>query len=60
MVNEITSLHKNENWDLVELSAGSKPIDRKWLFKKKTSAEGKVEKYKARLVEKRLLLGVGN
>eukprot|EP00253_Pinus_taeda_P028323 PITA_28323 len=52
MVDEMASLHKNEAWDLVDLSAGRKPIGSKWVFKKKTNAEGKVEKYKARLVEK--------
>eukprot|EP00253_Pinus_taeda_P016539 PITA_16539 len=52
MVDEMASLHKNEAWDLVELSVGMKPIGRKWVFKKKTNAEGKVEKYKARLVAK--------
>eukprot|EP00253_Pinus_taeda_P002177 PITA_02177 len=45
-------LHKNEAWDLVELSAGRKPIGSKWVLKKKTNAKGKVEKYKARLVAK--------
>ena len=48
----MASLHKNEAWDLVELPAGRKPIGSKWVFKKKTNAEGKVEKYKARLVAK--------
>eukprot|EP00253_Pinus_taeda_P012642 PITA_12642 len=52
MVDKIASLHKNKAWDLVEFSAGRKPIGRKWVFKKKTNVEGKVEKYKARLVEK--------
>eukprot|EP00253_Pinus_taeda_P024426 PITA_24426 len=52
MVDEMASLHKNEAWDLVELPAGRKPIGSKWVFKKKTIAEGKVEKYKARLVAK--------
>ena len=52
MVDEMASLHKNEAWDLVELSAGRKPISSKWAIKKKTNAEGKVEKYKARLVAK--------
>eukprot|EP00253_Pinus_taeda_P026448 PITA_26448 len=52
MVDEMASLHKNEAWDLVELSAGRKPIGSKWVFKTKTNAEGKVEKYKARLVAK--------
>ena len=52
MVDEMTSLHKNEAWDLVELPAGRKPIGIKWVFKKKMNVEGKVEKYKARLVAK--------
>eukprot|EP00253_Pinus_taeda_P030734 PITA_30734 len=52
MVDEMASLHKNEAWDLVELLAGRKPIGNKWVFKKKTNAEGKVEKYKAWLVAK--------
>eukprot|EP00253_Pinus_taeda_P024088 PITA_24088 len=58
MVDEMTSLHKNEASDLVELPAGKKPIGNKWVFKKKTNAEGKVEKYKARLVEKGVKLSV--
>ena len=49
---------KNEAWDLVEFLTGRKPIGSKWVFKKKTNAEGKVEKYKARLVEK--FAGAGN
>eukprot|EP00253_Pinus_taeda_P021394 PITA_21394 len=52
MVDEMESLHKNEAWDLVELLARRKLIDNKWVFKKKTNAEGKVEKYKARLEQK--------
>eukprot|EP00253_Pinus_taeda_P024534 PITA_24534 len=52
MVDEMACLHKNEAWDLVELLAGRKPIGSKWVFKKKTNAERKVEKYKARLVAK--------
>ena len=50
MVDEMASLHKNEAWDLVELPAGRKPIGSKWVFKKKTNAEGNVEKYKVWLV----------
>jgi hypothetical protein len=46
------SLDKNEAQDIVELLAGRKYVGRKWLFKKKFNVEGKVEKYKARLVEK--------
>eukprot|EP00253_Pinus_taeda_P024416 PITA_24416 len=52
MVDEIPSLHNNEAWDLVELLVGRKPIGSKWVFKKKTNAEGKVEKYKAQLIAK--------
>eukprot|EP00253_Pinus_taeda_P024280 PITA_24280 len=52
MVDEMASFHKNEAWDLVELLVGRKPIGRKWVFKKKTNEEGKVEKYKAHLVAK--------
>eukprot|EP00253_Pinus_taeda_P003020 PITA_03020 len=48
----MASLHKNEARDLVEFPAGRKPIGKKWVFKKKTNAEGKVEKYKAQLVAK--------
>ena len=36
----------------MELPAGRKLIGSKWVFKKKTNAKGKVEKYKARLVAK--------
>eukprot|EP00253_Pinus_taeda_P017543 PITA_17543 len=48
----MASLHKNEAWDLVELPTGRKPIGSKWVFKKKTNAEGKLEKYKSQLVAK--------
>jgi len=50
MDEEMTALDKNEASDLVELSTGRNPIGSKWVFKKKLNAEGKVEKYKARLV----------
>lgn len=48
----MASLHKSEAWDVEELPVGRKPIGKKWVFKKKTNAEGKVKKYKAWLVEK--------
>ena len=34
------------------MPARRKPIGSKWVFKRKTNAKGKVEKYKSRLVEK--------
>jgi hypothetical protein len=48
----MTSLNKNEAWDLVEFPNRRKPIGNKWVFKKKLNAKGKVEKYKARLLAK--------
>jgi hypothetical protein len=48
----MTYLDKNEDWELVELPTGINPIGRKWVFKNKLKAEGKVEKYKARLAAK--------
>jgi hypothetical protein len=38
--------------DLVEFPSGRNPIGNKWLFKKKLNIEGKVEKYKSRLIAK--------
>ena len=52
MVEEMDALDKNEAWDIVELLARRKSVGSKWLFKKKFNAQGKVEKYKARLVQK--------
>ena len=37
MIDEIVTLHKNEAWDMVELSAGRKPSSSKWVFRKKTN-----------------------
>jgi hypothetical protein len=51
MDEEMEALDKNEAWDIVELPTGRNPIGKKWVFKKKPNADGKVEKYKARLVE---------
>jgi hypothetical protein len=52
MVEEMESLHKNETWDLFKLPNGRKPIDSKWMFKKKLIVVGQVEKFKIRLVAK--------
>jgi hypothetical protein len=52
MDEEMTTLDKNEAWDLVELLTGRNPIENKWVFKKNLNVEGKVEKHKARLVAK--------
>lgn len=52
MQEEIMALDKNNIWDLVDLPDNRKPIDNKWIFKKKFQADGIMEKYKARLITK--------
>jgi hypothetical protein len=52
MVEEMVALDKNEEWDLVEFPTRKNEIGSKWMFLKKLNTEDKVEKYKARLVEK--------
>ena len=50
MEKEMESLHVNEVWDLVQLPIDRKAVGSKWVFKTKRSANGTVEKHKARLV----------
>ena len=50
MKKEMNSLEENDVCELVELPAGRKPVGSKWVFKTKTNADGKIERYKARLV----------
>ena len=50
MKSEMKSLTENDVWDLVELPNGRNAVGCKWVFKKKSDAEGNVERYKARLV----------
>jgi len=52
MVDEMAYLHKNEAWDPVEFLARRNPIGTKWVLKKETNEQGKVEKYKSSLVAK--------
>ena len=47
---EMESISSNGVWDLVELPKDRKPVGNKWVFKKKTNADGALERYKARLV----------
>jgi hypothetical protein len=44
MVEEMTTLDKNEAWDIVEFLNGRNPTSNRWVFKSKMNAEGKVEK----------------
>ncbi|CAI7889501.1 unnamed protein product [Closterium sp. NIES-53] len=52
MESELKSIEENGTWELVELPEGRKAITSKWLFKIKSDADGKIERYKSRLVEK--------
>ncbi|CAI7861718.1 unnamed protein product [Closterium sp. NIES-54] len=49
---ELKSIEENGTWELVELPEGRKVITSKRLFKIKSDAEGKIERYKSRLVAK--------
>ena len=49
---ELESMDSNQVWDLVEAPANIKLIACKWVYKMKRWYDGKVETFKARLVEK--------
>ncbi|CAI7786345.1 unnamed protein product [Closterium sp. NIES-53] len=49
---ELKSIEEICWWELEELSEGRKAITSKWLFKIKSDADGKIERYKSRLVAK--------
>ena len=50
MNEEIESFSANKTWTLVELSEGKTAVGCKWVYKTKTDEEGKIIRYKARLV----------
>ena len=52
MKSEIGSMYENKVWTLVDLPNDRQAIENKWIFKKKTDADGNVTVYKARLVAK--------
>ncbi|CAI7790775.1 unnamed protein product, partial [Closterium sp. NIES-53] len=52
MESELKSIEENGTWELMELPEGRKAITSKWLFKIKSNADGKIERYKSRLVAK--------
>jgi hypothetical protein len=52
MQQEMDSIHKNNTWTLQLLLDGKRPIYSKWVYKKKYNAKGKVEKLKARIIDK--------
>ncbi|CAI7907228.1 unnamed protein product [Closterium sp. NIES-53] len=52
MESKLKSIEEIGTWELVELPEGRKAITSKWLFKIKSDADGKIERYKSRLVAK--------
>ena len=52
MNEEMGSLQKNGTYQLVELPKGKRPLKCKWVFKLKKDGNGKLVRYKARLVVK--------
>jgi hypothetical protein len=51
MKEEMDSLVNNQTWDLVQLLAGKRELQNKWVYRLKVEDGGK-ERYKARLVVK--------
>jgi hypothetical protein len=49
---EMDSTMSNGIWEVVDRPYGCKPVGYKWVFKKKFSPDGTIEKYKARLLAK--------
>jgi len=52
MESEMKSMYDNHVWDLVVPPQGVKPIENKWVFKRKTDMDENLTVYKARLVAK--------
>ena len=52
MKSEIDSMYENQVWNLVDPPEGVRPIECKWIYKKKTDADGNVYIHKVRLVAK--------
>ena len=52
MKSEMGSMYENKVWTLVDLPDDRQAIENKWIFKKKTDADGNVSVYKSRLVAK--------
>lgn len=52
MTEELDALSKNDTWKLTNLPAGKSAIKCRWVYKLKRNADGKIARYKARLVVK--------
>ena len=52
MKSKMGSMYENKVWTLVDFPDDRQDIENKWIFKKKTDADGNITVYKARLVTK--------
>ena len=50
MMEELDALRKNKTWELAHLPKGKKAVSCKWIYTIKQNSEGKIDRYKARLV----------
>ena len=49
---ELKSMSDNQVWELVDKPEGFKPIGCKWVFRTKKDSQGRIDRYKAKLVAK--------
>jgi len=52
MNEELMAIEKNNTWQLTNLLKAHKEIDVKWVYKIKVKANGEIDRYKARLVQR--------
>jgi Reverse transcriptase (RNA-dependent DNA polymerase) len=52
MDKEMKTIEKNETWEMTDLPKGHKLIGVKWVYKKKMTPQGTIERHKMRLVVK--------
>lgn len=50
MEKELQALEENETWQLTTLPAGKKSVGCKWVYKVKYLPDGRMDRYKAKLV----------
>jgi hypothetical protein len=50
MLEELAALEKNKTWELVSFPVGKKVVSCKWVYALKQDLDGKIKRYKARLV----------